>query len=79
MLYVEDVDTTFKRAIDAGGKAQMPPADMFWGDRFGQFIDPFGQAWSVATHKEDVAPAEMEKRMKAYAAEMTQPPRKKTA
>ena len=79
MLYVEDADATFKRAVDAGGKTFMAPTDMFWGDRYGQFIDPFGQVWSVATHEEDVAPAEMEKRMKAFAAEMSHPAQKKSA
>jgi len=62
MLYVDDVDTTYQRALDAGGKSFMPVADMFWGDRYGSLVDPFGHAWSVATHKEDVAPGEMEKR-----------------
>ncbi|HEY1262257.1 MAG TPA: VOC family protein [Terriglobales bacterium] len=77
MLYVEDTDAVFKRAIDAGGKTFMPPTDMFWGDRFGQFTDPFGQEWSIATHKEDVAPAEMEKRMKQFQAQMAQQPAQK--
>ena len=43
----------------------MPPADMFWGDRMGNLVDPFGHKWAIATHKEDVSPAEMEKRMQA--------------
>ncbi|HUK25383.1 MAG TPA: VOC family protein [Terriglobales bacterium] len=79
MLYVEDADATFHRAINAGGKVFMPLTDMFWGDRFGQLTDPFGQAWSVATHKEDVSPAEMEKRMKQFAAQMSQQAQKKSA
>jgi PhnB protein len=62
MLYVEDVDTTFKQAVDAGGKTFMPVADMFWGDRYGSLIDPYGHAWSIGTHKENVSPQEMEKR-----------------
>ena len=41
----------------------MPPADMFWGDRMGNITDPFGHSWAIATHKEDVSPDEMEKRM----------------
>ena len=64
MLYVEDVDTVYKRAVDAGAKVQMPLADMFWGDRYGKVTDPFGHSWSLATHKEDVAPQEMERRGK---------------
>ncbi len=62
-LYVNDVDATFKRAIEAGAKEEMPVADMFWGDRYGKLIDPFGHKWSVATHKEDVSPEECARRM----------------
>ena len=65
MFYTDDVDAVFKRAVAAGAKAEMPPADMFWGDRMGNFVDPFGHKWAVATHKEDVSPDEMEKRMQA--------------
>jgi len=79
MLYVQDADATFKSAINAGGKVFMPPTDMFWGDRFGQFTDPFGQTWSVATHKEDVSPAEMQKRMKEFSAQTAQQAQKKSA
>jgi PhnB protein len=62
-LYVKDIDSSYKQATDAGAKADMPPADMFWGDRFGRLTDPFGHSWAMATHKEDVAPAEMQTRM----------------
>jgi PhnB protein len=61
-LYVTDVDTVFNQAVGAGAKAVMPLADQFWGDRYGKVTDPFGHEWSLATHKEDVAPAEMQKR-----------------
>jgi PhnB protein len=71
MLYVQDVDAAFKRATDAGATAVMPPQDMFWGDRYGKLMDPFGHHWSVATHKEDVPPQEMEKRHKAFVAQMS--------
>ena len=71
-LYVTDVDASYKQAVDAGAKADSPPADMFWGDRFGKLTDPFGHSWSMATHKEDVAPAEMKKRMDEQRAKMTQ-------
>ena len=47
-LYVSDVDSAFKRAVHAGAKAIMPPADMFWGDRFGKLVDPFGHEWAMA-------------------------------
>ena len=64
-VYVNDVDKVYKQAVDAGAKAEMPPADMFWGDRFGKLVDPFGHSWNLATHVEDVEPAEMERRAKA--------------
>jgi PhnB protein len=69
-LYVEDVDAAFDRAVKAGATAQMPPDDMFWGDRFGSLADPFGHQWSIATHKEDVSPEEMGKRAEKYFASM---------
>ncbi len=62
-LYVKDVDAAFGKAVGAGAKVTMPVADMFWGDRYGKLMDPFGHSWSMATHKEDVAPEEMKKRM----------------
>jgi PhnB protein len=62
-LYVDNVDSVFKQAVGAGAQVEAPLADMFWGDRFGRLKDPFGHSWAVATHKEDVAPAEMTKRM----------------
>ena len=65
MIYVEDVDTIFKRAIAAGGEQQKPVQDQFYGDRSGTLKDPFGHVWHVATHTEDVSPQEMEKRMAA--------------
>lgn len=63
-LYVEDVDSFFARAIEAGGKVERPVTDQFYGDRSGGFRDPFGHSWYVATHKEDVPPEEMERRQK---------------
>jgi PhnB protein len=71
-MYVESVDSVFDQAVKAGAKADMPPQDMFWGDRFGKLTDPFGHAWAVATHIEDVAPQEMEKRAQAAMAQMAQ-------
>ncbi len=64
-LYVDDVDAWFKRAVGAGAKAKTPPADMFWGDRYGTVVDPFGHEWGLATHKEDLTPQQMDERMKA--------------
>jgi PhnB protein len=75
-LYVEDVDTAFQRAIDAGGKTSMPVADMFWGDRFGSFVDPFGHTWGLSTHVEDLSEQEIEERAKAFYAQMAQAQKK---
>ena len=69
-LYVEDVDRVVKRAVEAGATVTMEVADQFWGDRFGTVTDPFGHVWSVATHIEDVPPAEMAERAKAAMATM---------
>jgi PhnB protein len=65
MIYVNDVDKAWKRAVDAGAKVIMPLSLQFWGDKYGKVQDPFGQDWSLGQHVEDVSPAEMEKRMKA--------------
>jgi uncharacterized glyoxalase superfamily protein PhnB len=62
-LYVEDVDAFVAKAEKAGAKITMPVADMFWGDRYGTFEDPFGHHWSVATHIRDVSRAEMPEAM----------------
>jgi PhnB protein len=69
-VYVADVDAAFQRAVAAGCTVKMPPADMFWGDRFAKLEDPFGHQWSLATHKEDVSPAEMQARGKAWMEQM---------
>jgi PhnB protein len=61
-IYTENVDSVYNRAVKAGGRPDMQPSDMFWGDRYGTFTDPFGHQWGVATHIEDVAPAEMQRR-----------------
>ena len=69
-LYVEDVDAAFKRAVSAGAQVKMPVADMFWGDRFGKLIDPFGHEWGMATHTEDRTPEEIRERANAFFAQM---------
>jgi PhnB protein len=68
MIYVEDVDTVFNRAVDAGATVKDAVSDKFYGDRVGTVIDPFGHVWHVATHQEDVSLAEMEKRAQAASA-----------
>jgi len=65
MIYVDDVDTVFKRAIDKGATETKAVQDQFYGDRSGSLVDPFGHIWHIATHTEDVSPEEMEKRAKA--------------
>jgi len=64
-LYVTDVDKTFSKALKAGATALMVVQDMFWGDRFGRVMDPSGNRWGIATHREDVTPKEMKKRAAA--------------
>ena len=58
-LYVADVDATVAQAVAAGARLTMPVADMFWGDRYGRLLDPFGHHWSVATHQHDFSPEEI--------------------
>ena len=70
MIYTEDVDAAFERAISAGATAERPPEDQFWGDRMGSLVDPFGHSWSLATHVEDVPEEEMARRMEAFSKEM---------
>ena len=67
-VYVEDADSVFERAIEAGAEALRPLEDKFYGDRSGSFEDPFGHHWHVATHVEDVPPDEMSKRAAEAAA-----------
>jgi PhnB protein len=66
MLYVEDVDDRFNRAVAAGAKVQRPLANQFYGDRSGTLEDPFGHVWTIATHVEDVPPDEIQRRMEAF-------------
>jgi PhnB protein len=65
MVYVENVDKVFAQAVSAGATVERPLANQFYGDRTGGIVDPFGHKWYLATHIEDVAPAEMERRAKA--------------
>ena len=69
-IYVEDADTLFNRALSAGGQVVPGPmgsmADQFWGDRCGTFTDPHGYSWTIATHKEDLTPEEIQQRQEAW-------------
>ena len=65
LIYTEDVDALWARATAAGCKPLMPLSDMFWGDRYGKLLDPFGHAWEMATHKEELTPEQMHERFEA--------------
>jgi PhnB protein len=73
-LYVEDCDALYNQALGAGATVSMPLADQFWGDRYGKLKDPFGHEWAIATHLEDLTPAEMKKRQEVAMAQMAQQP-----
>ena len=72
-IYIDNSDAMFKRAVDAGGKVQMPLENQFWGDRAGSIVDPAGYTWWIATRKEDLTKAEVEKRAEEFFAKMPQP------
>jgi PhnB protein len=67
MIYVDDVDAAFARAVAAGATPVQEPTDMFWGDRAGRLDDPVGYRWTLASHVRDVSQEEMEEAMKAWA------------
>lgn len=71
MLYVENVDKTFAKAVKAGATVRAEPKDEFWGDRFARVTDPQGNLWAIATRVENVKPDEMKKRVKAIVKQMT--------
>jgi PhnB protein len=60
-LYVPDADATWKRAVAAGAKVEMPLADQFWGDKWGVLSDKWGNRWGIATHTKDVSPEDMKR------------------
>lgn len=62
-LYVPDADAAFQQAVDAGATVAMPLDDMFWGDRYGVLVDPYGHHWSIASHREDLTPDQIKERM----------------
>jgi uncharacterized glyoxalase superfamily protein PhnB len=73
-LFVEnDVDGLFEQAVAAGARETMPLQNQFWGDRYGQIIDPFGHHWALGQHVEDVAPDELERRAREAFAKMPAP------
>jgi PhnB protein len=66
MLYVEDVDSAFRKAVQAGATEKRPVENQFWGDRMGTLTDPFGHMWSLATTVEEVSPDEIQRRMEQF-------------
>ena len=66
LIYCADVDALFNRAVAAGATAKSAPDNQFWGDRHATLVDPFGNEWGIATHVEDVSPAELERRAAQY-------------
>jgi PhnB protein len=69
-IYIDNVDSAFEKAVKAGAKIKMPVMDMFWGDRYGQVIDPYGHRWSLATHTRDMSPEEIEREQEEAFAKM---------
>ena len=69
-LYVENCDKVFQKAVAAGATVTMPVETMFWGDRTGRVVDPFGNGWGISTRVENVSPADMKKRGRKWMAEM---------
>ncbi len=73
MIYVEDVDAAFERALAAGATEERPVEDQFYGDRSGTLVDPFGHSWTLATHVEDVGEEEMQRRMAQWSESQVEP------
>lgn len=69
-LYVDNIDETYKKALAAGAQSTMEPVNMFYGDRTGGVMDPFGNSWSLATHIEDVSDEESERRFQEWTKSM---------
>jgi uncharacterized glyoxalase superfamily protein PhnB len=71
-IYTQDCDASYRRAVDAGAKGKMEPADMFWGDRVSSVLDPFGYQWSFATHVKDMTEEEMRRAGEEFAKRMSE-------
>jgi uncharacterized glyoxalase superfamily protein PhnB len=61
MIYCEDCDALFNRAVGAGASVRAPLEDAFWGDRWGMVVDPFGHVWAIATRKKNLSVEEMKR------------------
>lgn len=75
LIYVDDVDAVVAQATAAGATVQRPVQDQFYGDRTGTLIDPFGHIWSVATHKQEVSPEEMQRRFQELSEQQRKEPK----
>jgi uncharacterized glyoxalase superfamily protein PhnB len=67
-VYLENVDAAYRQALDAGASACMPVQEMFWGDRIGTVLDPFGYSWTLATHTRDLTQEEISQGAEAFIA-----------
>jgi PhnB protein len=74
MIYVDDVDSAFERAIGKGARQDRPVENQFYGDRSGTLVDPFGHKWTISTHVEDVPEDEIQRRMKAWSESQAKEP-----
>ncbi len=72
-IYVPDADALYKKAVAAGATADMPVAEMFWGDRAGSVKDPFGYSWMIATHTRDLTPEQVRKEAETFFAQFANP------
>ena len=72
MIYLEDADAAFAKALEAGATQERPVENQFYGDRSGSLVDPFGHGWTLSTHVEDVPEDEMQRRMKEMADSMSE-------
>lgn len=68
-IYVNDVDSAFKKAVDAGATSEMKVQETFWGDRMGSVTDPFGYSWALATHTKDLTPQQIQQGAKEFCAQ----------
>jgi uncharacterized glyoxalase superfamily protein PhnB len=71
-LYVSDCDKVWNQALEAGATVRFPLMDQFWGDRYGQLVDPFGHIWGICTHKEDLTPEEIDRRAEEWMGQAAQ-------
>jgi len=69
-IYVEDADKAFRQAVEAGATVKCAIDDMFWGDRYGSIVDPFGHSWDIATRVKDLTDAEIKRASEEFFSKM---------